>query len=551
MLTFILIIIVVALCLFLIKDNSETRPVINTIDPPVGSAGDILTISGSDFGLTRGDSFVEIGESRLTMSSYIEWSDNLIRVVLPQTVQDGLVTVVTTKGVSEPKVFANKSVVPVVVPPNPLTALPKISSINKNSAVIGEMITISGINFGAYKNTSSVTFSTNIEASVSGQNQTVAERISCSESDYDYEFWSDQEIRVRVPDGAISGEVSVVTDKGESSPYKINISSPIGSMVFSDGRTYLVNSSVDIADAEVTENATLTLRVPFPPVSAMQRSVEMTQCSPEPVITDYLNTIVHQLSIKKIVSEKQPVEFQKKAFNHTFVITVYGVSTSVKSKQVSPFAEKTRLIYTVNTRADALIKSDDENVIALARKIVGKTTNPYNQALLIYNYLLDNYKLLENQRSGGSDPLDLLNSAEGDAYDFAILYCTLLRASGIPAVPVSGILVDSVMQSVPHWWCEFYIEKFGWIPVDTALGAGMKYASFKEKASVRDFYFGNIDAQHIAFSRGWNVVKPALVNSKTVYRPRTYALQSIWEEGSEGITRYSSYWTDASVSGIY
>ena len=67
-----------------------------------------------------------------------------------------------------------------------------------------------------------------------------------------------------------------------------------------------------------------------------------------------------------------------------------------------------------------------------------------------------------------------------------------------------------------------------------------------------EFYFGNLDSQHIAFSRGINEIKQTMsAKNKIVYRPKTYALQSIWEESSEGNVNYSSLWNTPVVLGLY
>ena len=160
-------------------------------------------------------------------------------------------------------------------------------------------------------------------------------------------------------------------------------------------------------------------------------------------------------------------------------------------------------------------------------------------------------RVSQNTQSGDTNVLRSLSSKKADAYDMAVLYTALLRAAGIPSLTNGGILVDSDMQSRNHWWCEFYIDEVGWIPADPALGAGLAYKAFQKPESAADFYFGNSDAQHITFSRGWNNIKPAHVTGKKVYRPKSYALQSIWEETTAGSVKYSSYWQDAAVTGIY
>ena len=98
---------------------------------------------------------------------------------------------------------------------------------------------------------------------------------------------------------------------------------------------------------------------------------------------------------------------------------------------------------------------------------------------------------------------------------------------------------------------EIYIEKFGWIPVDVSIAAGLQFSIQKHPDNLADFYFGNLDNQHIAFSRGWKEVNPSIVNNKTVYRPKTYGLQSIWEESTTGVVSYSSLWSNPLIVGFY
>ena len=85
----------------------------------------------------------------------------------------------------------------------------------------------------------------------------------------------------------------------------------------------------------------------------------------------------------------------------------------------------------------------------------------------------------------------------------------------------------------------------------TALAAGLPFNSFTTIENPAEYYFGNQEGQHVAFSRKVNSLKPSLLNSRTVYRPRTYALQSIWEEASNATASYSSLWNDPVIVGIY
>ena len=53
------------------------------------------------------------------------------------------------------------------------------------------------------------------------------------------------------------------------------------------------------------------------------------------------------------------------------------------------------------------------------------------------------------------------------------------------------------------------------------------------------------------FSQSWNLVKNAISNGKTVSLQKMYATQSIWEETTNDVTGYSSFWNLPVVIGVY
>ncbi len=530
-------------------------PSIVNVNPPIGSPGDIVIITGKNFGGTRGPGYVEFGGSRLTASSYISWKDTEIKVVLPANVQDGLVVVGTDTARSKPSFFANERDIPVAVPPNPQTSLPVITSLSGDTLRTGDLLVISGSNFGNTHDSAGVYFAavrddtsnpatTALPVSNTSFTDLRANHISASRTDFDYEYWSDTEIRVRIPDGAASGMMYVETPKGKSSLQKITIESKTGGKKFLTRRTYLLQLAADITDVASDKSAAIKMYFPRPALLSSQPLVDMTECIPEPAIADYQNTVIHQLQTGKSMIPS------KKQFSENFVVSVYEINTTVKQELVTSYANMNTMLYTAAIRADKCVPSGNSEIIGLAKKIIGKETNPYKKAKLIYDYMLDNYSL-RTVKSDSSPVLDLIKKKEGDAYDFAVVYTALLRASGIPALPDSGVLVDRDLKTKDHWWSEFYICGVGWIPVDPALGAGLSYKSWTETENAREYYFGNLDSQHITFSRGWKEIKPGAGNSKIVQRPRSYALQSVWEEASRDTLRYSSFWADPVVLGIY
>lgn len=524
---------------FLVFEQDNDPPILTEITPSVGEPSDVMTIVGMNFGTKDTAYYVEIGGIRLTSSAYLSWSDTLIKVVLPYNVSDGLVYVETRAGRSNPSIFANRQTIPVPVQYNPQTTIPIIDAVKGGINTTGSIVTLNGQNFGSLRGSSQILFT--VAKSDRSNNRML---IPASEFDKDYQFWSNTELQVRIPDGAISGEIYVQTEHGESNGYNFNLSRGSGTKSYSDSRTYLISLNADIAETEAEAHATLTLFMPLPIQSVAQRSIEILSSQPEPEIIGYMNTLVHQITPSEATRKKI-------TFSHSLNLEVFATRTNINSSLVPQYSKTVLALYNQYLEADALVPSDNKSIIELASKIVGNEKNPWRKAKLLYDWIIENISILPILRSENSSILDVLTTNSGDAYDLAVFYTTLLRAAGVPAITNSGILVDSDMKSTNHWWTEFYIEEAGWIPADPALGANLPYKAFQKPEVPATFYFGNLDAQHITFSRGWNNIGQTHIMGKKVYRPKSYALQSIWEESTAGIIGYSSYWADVLVVGIY
>ncbi len=546
----IFIIAVILGSIFLINNKTKPIPEIYSVNPPVGSPGDVVLIHGKNFGDIRDMSYVEIAGSKLTASSYISWADNCIKLVLPATVQDGLVVVGTKELRSKPALFANEVDIPVPVPVVQQVSKPVITYLSSEKVNVGEVLVIQGNNFGDVKNQSKVLFTvdyTNLDK-VEYKNITMLTEnmIPANEDDFDYLSWSNTEIKVCVPDGASTGVVVVDTEKEQSDPKPITINKDAGIKKFNNKKIYLVQYSADIADVVTTDVSTITLRCPIPFEMPSQPEVQITETTPNPILMNYQNDLIHQIT-------KSRNNTPKTVFTQTFVLPVYEVTTDINPDKIGSYKETNKSLLANACRSDNLVPSDNEEVVALAKKIIGREKNPWRKARLIYSYMCDNFEIQSKIRKNDDNPLDLLKKSKGDAYDFAVIYTALLRAAEIPALTDGGVLVGSDLMTQSHWWTEFYIDKVGWIPVDPALGAGLEYKKWSDSGieSDRDYYFGNIDSHHITFSRGWNQLKPFSADNKIVQHPRSFALQSIWEESNENTAKYSSYWGVPVVKGVY
>ena len=538
------LIIIVLFSIPVAGKTTKKKPEIDSVMPPTGSPGDVIVIQGSGFGETKESSFVEISGSRITTSGIQLWSDTRIEFIVPYNVQDGLLCVQTSAGRSEPNFFANSAGIPVTVRSDPRISLPVLDSISVSSASVGDSITLAGSNFGAVRAGSQVFFTADRTQTLNLSLNNDQEFVAANEQDYDYESWSDTEIKVRIPDGATTGPIYVHTDKGNSLRQQLTVSAPAGKKTLSSMRTYVIKVSADVQNRDIEEENRVTFFMPRPSLYYAQPKVSVDEVNPIPLIQDDPFDMIHQVTLNPSATEQI-------RFNQNYVINAFSVSSGIDSSKVKAFSAKSRLLYSAYTAPDFCVPSDDENVKALAQEIIEKNKNPYLQAKAIYDYMVANYQIQDEVRTGSIAVTDMLESGTGDAYDFAMLFTALCRSVEIPCASMGGVLVDSNSTCKSHWWSEVYFEKYGWFPVDVALGAGLTFNSFTPVENPAEYYFGNLEGQHIAFSRKVNSLKPSLLNSRTVYRPRTYALQSIWEEASNATASYSSLWNDPVIVGIY
>jgi transglutaminase-like putative cysteine protease len=516
--------------LCLLFSCEDRQPLIHAIDPRIGIMGEILTISGEHFGNTREESYVTISGVTPITSSYLEWTDTRIQVRIPEFGDSGLVSVYRNNKKSNAALFSNRETMPLVIRGEDTGIGPRVLSVEPAAGRIGAAVTIRGSGFGASREESGVFFA---DASV-----------EVSETEFGYELWSEREIRVRVPDGAVGGNLTVHTNRGNSRPVFFDIPETPGTKTYLDKRNYAISYSVDIRAAEAESPNRLYLWLPRPVKSASQRNVQTLSRSAEPFIENYRGTTLFQL---------QDVQSgANSGITLSYLVEVYAVETNIPANVIGGRADSSP-ITAAYTAPTPQIPSDDPRIKERSAAIVGREQNPFAKARRIYNYLLAEggiqWEPIREAPLPG--PREALEAKQADPYTAAMLFCALARAAGIPAIPVSGILLDRNRTFGCHFWAEFWVDGFGWTPVDPALGAGAAPASFISRADRANYYFGSLDNQRIIFSRGFTNLSRMDPRGRIGIRERDYALQNLWEEAVGGLTSYSSLWSDVTINGIY
>ena len=152
--------------------------------------GDLIEIAGDNFGLAQDSSSVRIDS--VAASSFESWSDETIRFRVPLNAPSGDVTVATSEGTSNAVRME--------------IASPYLAHLSPPQVQPGELLTLTGGNFGHERGTGYVLFHSNVRAAAD-----------------DYAVWSNGIIVVQVPSEARSGAVRVFTDAGATGAAHVEI----------------------------------------------------------------------------------------------------------------------------------------------------------------------------------------------------------------------------------------------------------------------------------------------------------------------------------------
>lgn len=127
---------------------------------------------------------------------------------------------------------------------------------------------------------------------------------------------------------------------------------------------------------------------------------------------------------------------------------------------------------------------------------------PLAKARAIYNYVVATMRYDKSGTGwGNGDAIWACTAKRGNCTDFHSLFIGMMRAAGIPARFEIGfpLPADQHNGAIPgyHCWAEFYVEPYGWIPVDAS--EAWKHPDKK------DYFFGANDDNRVQFTIGRDI----------------------------------------------
>ncbi|TAL25594.1 MAG: transglutaminase domain-containing protein, partial [Nitrospirae bacterium] len=162
----------------------------------------------------------------------------------------------------------------------------------------------------------------------------------------------------------------------------------------------------------------------------------------------------------------------------------------------------------------------------------GKETN-LAKARAIYDWIVINmYRDPAVKGCGFGDVEKLIVSLGGKCGDIHSVFVALARSAGVPAREIFGIRLpkgkEGDMTKSQHCWAEFYLQGYGWVPVDPSdVRKAMlekKTTDLKDVNNIVEYFFGAVDESRVAYQTGRDIVlNPPQSGGKLNYFMYPYA----------------------------
>ena len=283
-------------------------------------------------------------------------------------------------------------------------------------------------------------------------------------------------------------------------------SSSISGLTYRNPRVYNVDYSFELVPDPNTIDRTkdLKLWIPIPREWDSQKAVRIISVEPKPH-AEYTDP--------EHGNQMLFWDFGKEAENASYKVDIkyrlesYEAHAQVDPNRVGPY-DKTSKDYILYTQSTHTVRITSK-VKELAKQAVGDEENPYLQAEQIFRFVRKKVRYKMHRLERGVGTKALLNNPvydektgeehyEGECEQQAILFVAMCRSMGIPARTVNGFVghspwaeEDDLELFLPielelspdglagarhylaggaHAWTEFYIPRYGWIPVDPTWG---------------------------------------------------------------------------------
>jgi hypothetical protein len=265
---------------------------------------------------------------------------------------------------------------------------------------------------------------------------------------------------------------------------------------FSNPQTWVGTESVDVPRAKLPKTGLLKVWFPLPVVMTPQNPVTILSVTPAewlkqpPSTGGPLSDAYFEVPLEKLTGDL--------AITVQFQFTHYQENFNVDPANVGAY-DRTSALYKQYTRSYGNTYISPE-IRATAKKVVGTEKNPYLAAKKLYDYILKEikYSFMPHMVAWPRGPRESVyvhENKRGDCGAQSMYFSALCRSIGIPARTTGGWQLFTGNFS-GHFWAEFYLPNYGWIPVDPTAADIADWTdkiTEQERTAFKQYYFGNQD----------------------------------------------------------
>lgn len=255
--------------------------------------------------------------------------------------------------------------------------------------------------------------------------------------------------------------------------------------------------SLSVPRGDLPANGTLKLWMPLPIESGAQTNVTIGPVEPAKYVKSSTGT---GADMGLVYLEIPLEEIQGPYLNVTakFSFVQHEQRFVVDPAKVKPYDTDSSLYRKYTASSGNIVVSPEMR--AKAKAVAGNETNPYLVAEKIYRDLISTHPYSHPAHfwldaTKTPESAYVLSTGIGDCGSQSMYYAALLRAAGIPARAQGGY---QMIEGTPgtHFWAQFYLEGYGWIPVDVTAAEGGTWAYNATPADLQRYqayFFGSLD----------------------------------------------------------
>jgi hypothetical protein len=188
------------------------------------------------------------------------------------------------------------------------------------------------------------------------------------------------------------------------------------------------------------------------------------------------------------ITDNLPPRGGSKDVFYTFDVTLHAVNFDFsRITALYPYDTSSKT-WKWNTGASGVyVDPDNATVRHIGDSIGSRSSDIVDYARRCYQFVATHYSYL-NPNTGIHPLQDILTTGGGDCGNLTSIYVSLLRYKKIPSRHIVTVRPDGTY----HVWSDFYLEQYGWVPVDV---------TYKNSNPSGD-YFGKYDGNGIVMIKG-------------------------------------------------